>query len=148
MIRTWTKAAAAALLLTASALSVADGQKPDATLEFSGGSAGVVVGARWGDGTLHYNGKTYPFHLAGVRLLDIGAEGMRGTGEVYHLAKLEDFSGNYTAIAAAATLANRGESATTMENASGVVIRLHSKTQGLALDASVEGVEIRLGAAQ
>jgi hypothetical protein len=148
MVGTWIKIATVALLLMASTLTVAADQTPDATLEFSGGSVGVGVGVQWGKGTLHYNGKTYLFHLHGLSLGDIGAEGIRGTGEVYHLANVDYFSGNYRAIETAVTLANNGESVAALKNASGVVIQLHSKTQGLALDASVEGVAIRFGGAQ
>ena len=73
---------------------------------------------------------------------------IRGTGEIYHLAKVEDFNGTYGAASAGATLASKGEAATTTKNANGVVIRLHSATEGLELTAAVGGVSIQLDTAQ
>ena len=144
MIRVWTNAATAALLLLTSSFALAADEMPDATLEFSGGSAAVGVGVKWGKGTLHYQGKTYPFHLSGFSVLDIGGSGVDASGEVYHLAKVEDFTGNYGAVSAGAAIADSGKSSAAMQNQHGVVIRLHSKTQGAELNASVEGVSIKL----
>jgi hypothetical protein len=50
--------------------------------------------------------------------------------QVYNLAKIEDFDGNYTAVSAGATVAGGG-SATAMQNQNGVVIKMHSTNQGL-----------------
>ena len=143
MTRVWTKAAAAALLVLASSFALAAHEKPDATIEFSGGSALFGVGVKWANGTLHYQGQVYPFHLSGLSLLDLGGSEVNGTGEVYHLAKVEDFTGNYGAVSAGATV-DRGESSATMRNQHGVVIRLRSDTKGLQLNASVEAVSIML----
>ncbi len=146
MTRAW-KAAAAALLLVTSTMALAD-EKPDATIEFSGRSVAVGVGVSWGQGTLHYQGKDYPFSLNGLSVLNIGANEIQATGEVYHLASLEAFSGNYSAVSAGATAGKEGEASAAMENLSGVVIRMRSTTKGLQLNASVEGVAIKLTGAQ
>ena len=148
MTRTWTKAAVAAVFAITSTFALADDAAPEATIEFSGGSVAVGVGVSWGKGTLHYQGKTYPFRLNGLRIVDIGAQGIRGTGKIYHLAKVEDFNGTYGAASAGATLASKGAAATTMKNSNGVVIRLHSATEGLELTAAVGGVSIQLDTAQ
>jgi hypothetical protein len=148
MTRAWTKAAVAAAFAITSTFVLAADLAPDATIEFSGGSVGVGVGVSWGKGTLHYQGKAYPFHLNGLRVADIGAQGVRGTGEIYHLARIEDFNGTYGAASAGATLASNGEAATAMENSNGVVIRFHSDTEGLELTAAVGGVSIQLESAQ
>ena len=138
--------AAAALFSTTSTLALAQNEKPDATVSFSGGSAAVGVGVTWGQGTLHFQGKDYPFRLQGLGLVDIGGSSIQATGEVYNLKKVEDFNGNYAAASAAAALGG-GESETAMRNEHGVVMRLHSTTKGAQLKASLEGVSIQLGAA-
>ncbi len=143
MTRVWTKAAAAALLVLTSSFALAANEPPDATIEFSGGSAAVGVGAKWANGTLHYQGQAYPFHLSGVSLLDLGGSEVNGSGEVYHLAKVDDFTGTYGAVSAGAT-ADRGESSAALRNQHGVVIQMHSDTKGLELNASVEAVSIKL----
>ena len=148
MNRVWTKASAAAMLLaTAAVLSInsataADGT-PDATLTFSGTSAAVGVGATWGNGTLHFRGKDYAFRLRGVNVADIGVTKISATGNVYNLARVVDFAGNYAAVSAGAALTGGGGE-TAMRNDRGVVVRLRADTEGVQLKAAVEGVVIEL----
>jgi hypothetical protein len=148
MTRAWTKAAAAAVFAITSTFALADEAPPDATIEFSGGSVAVGIGVSWGRGTLHYQGKDYPFRLNGLSIVDIGAQGIQGTGEIYHLAKVEDFNGTYGAATAGATLVSYGGAAAAMENSNGVVIHFHSDTEGLELTAAVGGVSIQLDSAK
>jgi hypothetical protein len=148
MTHAWTKAVVAAMLAISSAFAFAADGTPDATMEFSGGAVGVGVGISWGHGTLHYQGKEYPFRLNGLRIADIGAEGIQGSGEIYGLAKVQDFNGTYGALSAGAALASSGGAATAMKNSNGVVIRLHTATEGLELTAAVGGVAIQLESAQ
>ena len=147
MTRAWTKAALAVTFAITSTFALADDAPPDATIEFSGGSVAAGIGVSWGRGTLHYQGKEYPFRLNGLHVLDIGAQGIEGTGEIYHLAKVEDFNGTYGAASAGATLASYGGAAASMENSNGVVIHFHSETEGLELTAALGGVSIRLDSA-
>ena len=128
----------------ASSFATAD-ELPDATLEFSGGSVAVIGGVRWGTGTLHYQGKDHPFHFSGVSAADLGAKGIWGTGEVYHLWRLEDFAGNYDAVSLGVTIAGGGAAAS-MENQNGVVIRVRGATLGLQVNLSVEGVAVQFDA--
>jgi hypothetical protein len=148
MTRAWTKAAVAAVFAITATFALADDAPPDATIEFSGGSVAVGIGVSWGQGTLHYQGKAYPFRLNGVRVADIGAQGVRGTGEIYHLARVEDFNGTYGAASAGATVASYGGAAAAMKNSNGVVIHFHSETEGLELTAALGGVSIQLDSAQ
>src|SRR3989442_6848371 len=93
------------LVAVLAGLSVAQSSKPDATLNFSSGSVAAGIGFSWGNGTLSYNGKTYPVRIEG---LSVGAAGVtRATAKanVFNLAKVEDFSGNYAAASVTATLA-------------------------------------------
>jgi len=146
MFRAWKQAAAAVLCLIASTFAIAADEVPDATLEFSGGSVAMVAGVRWGTGTLHYQGQDYAFRFSGVSVADLGAKGIWGTGEVYHLWKLEDFAGDYDAVSLGVTLAGGGAAAS-MENQNGVVMRVRGATLGLQINLSIEGVAVQLGAA-
>ena len=118
MTRVWTKAAAAALVLLSSTFALAADETPDGWIEFSGGSAAVGVGVKWGKGTLYYRGQAYPFQVSGLSLVDLGGSEINGSGEVYHLAKVGDFTGDYSAVAAGATV-ERGESSAAMRNEHG-----------------------------
>jgi hypothetical protein len=136
-------AAAAAALLLSSTLSLAADATPDATVEFTGGSVAAGVGYTWGKGILHYQGKDYSFRLKGLSVAAVGAERIQASGEVFNLAKVADFNGNYTAVSAGATVAG-GASIADMKNQNGAVIHLHSTTQGLDFNLSVDGVSIKL----
>ena len=144
MSQVWTRTAAAAVFALASAFASAADDKPDATIDFSGGSAAVGVGVSWGHGTLHYQGKDYPFRMNGLRVVDVGAQSIQGSGEVYHLTDVEAFNGTYGAADASAALADNGAGASALRNGQGVEIKMRSTGQGLDLNASLGGVQIRL----
>jgi hypothetical protein len=116
---------------------------PDATLKLSGGSVAVGVGYTWGGGTLTYKGKTYDVELSGLSVADVGASKIEASGSVYHLEKLADFDGNYTAATAGITIAGGG-SATAMQNQNGVVINIVSTTQGLKFALAASGVSLKI----
>jgi len=74
---------------------------------------------------------------------EVGVSSIDATGNVYHLKKLEDFAGQYTAASAGAAVAG-GAGASTMKNANGVVINLHAMTRGVKFKLGVDGVKIKL----
>jgi hypothetical protein len=127
----------------ASATEKKKGEHPDATVRFETGSVAVGVGFSWGSGTLTYHGKKYPFSVNGLSVGAVGVSRATASGSVFHLSKLEDFNGNYTAASAGATIAGGG-SVAAMQNQQGVVIRLASTTRGLKVQLAVDGVKIAL----
>src|SRR6516225_10351221 len=116
---------------------------PDATLKLSGGSVAAGIGYTWGGGTLTYKGKTYQVELSGLSVADVGATKIEAKGSVFHLNKLADFDGNYTAATAGMTIAGGG-SATAMQNQNGVVIQIISATQGLKFALAASGVSLKI----
>jgi hypothetical protein len=113
------------------------------TVELSGGSVAAGLGFSWGGGTLTYDGRQYPFTVDGFRIGDVGITGIQAAGTVSHLDRVQDFSGNYTALQAGVTLAGGG-SVATMQNQNGVVITITSTTQGLDVDIGAGGVSVAL----
>lgn len=130
-----------ALGLVLSVAQAAD--KPDATLKLSGGSVAAGVGYSWASGTLTYKGKTYEVEVSGLSAGDVGASKTEASGEVYHLSKLADFDGNYTAGTAGATVGG-GASATAMKNQNGVTVNLVSTTKGLKFTLGASGVSMKI----
>jgi hypothetical protein len=126
MFRSTFAAIAAACVLAMPVAASAD-EAPDGTIDLSGGSVAAGVGYSWGKGTLRYEGRSIPVTFKGLSLAAVGGESIHASGDVYHLTRLEDFEGNFTAAAA-------------MENQNGVVIKLRSTNQGLQFNLSVEGV--------
>ena len=133
--------AIAALGLVLSVAQAAD--KPDATLKLSGGSVAIGIGYSWGSGTLTYKGKTYEVEVSGLSVGDVGASKVEASGEVYHLSKLADFDGTYSAATAGMTVAGGG-SATAMKNGNGVTIHLLAAAQGLKFTLASSGVSLKI----
>jgi hypothetical protein len=124
-------------------LAGAQSRKPDATVELSKGSVAAGIGFSWGSGTLTYQGKKYPVKVEGLSVGEVGITRASARGNVFELKKLEDFSGNYTAAGAGATVGG-GAGATIMKNQNGVVIELTSTTQGASLKLAASGIRLTL----
>jgi hypothetical protein len=127
------------LVMVVAGLAAAQSRKPDATLSLSGGSVAAVVGFSWGHGVLTYKGRAYPVQVEGLSVGEVGVTRATAKGDVSHLAKLADFSGNYAAVGAVATAGGAAGTAV-MRNQNGVVIGLQSTTQGASLKLGAEGV--------
>lgn len=134
--------ATAGLALIVSA-SMAVAQERSGEIALSGESVGVGVGFTTGTGALIFKGKTYPFSIQGLSVADVGIAKFEGAGDVYNLQRLEDFPGTYVAVAGGVAV-SEGSSSAVLENAKGVRVRFESKTQGLKLNLSAEGVTVRL----
>jgi hypothetical protein len=117
--------------------------KPDATLMMSEGQVALGIGWSWGKGTLSFKKKKYEFKVDGLSVVDVGITKATSKGKVYNLKKIEDFDGNYTAMAAEGTLGG-GAGVTKMKNQNGVVIELVSTTQGANLKLAAEGVKFAI----
>jgi hypothetical protein len=127
------------LFLCLSGLAIAQ----DATLTMSEGQFDVGVGFSWGKGTLDYQGKIYPFKVTGLSVSDDRITKDTSLGKVYNIRNLENFNGNYTAIASERTLAG-GAGVLRMKNQNGVEIELVTSTQGAYLKLAPEGVQLTL----
>ena len=84
-------------------------------------SVALGVGGSWGDGTLSYQGRSYPFSISGLSLVDVGISSFTGAGKVYDLRSPADLTGTYAASQATFAVAG-GASAMTMKNDRGVTI--------------------------
>jgi hypothetical protein len=129
----------------ASSAPVSEGAIPSAYLWLSGGSVAIGIGFAWGHGTLYYSKdqKEYKFKLSGVSVVDVGGASLTAEGEVYNLTKPSDLNGNYSAVTAGATVI-AGGSVAYLKNDNGVVIKLHSQTEGLRFNLSANGMHITL----
>ena len=118
-------------------------EKPDATLEFNGGSAAAGVGVSWGAGVLKYEGRSYAFKVNGLSIGAVGLTQASASGEVFNLKKLDDFNGNYVAVGAGLT-AGGGGAVAAMKNQNGVTINVKGTTQGAKVVIGGAGVSVQL----
>ena len=117
-------------------------QTADATFELLAGMEQTGIGYSWARGALYYGGRSYPFRLGGLSVVDMGVP-LEAGGVVYHLARLADLDGTYAEVEVAPALAGAGFT-TALENEHGVLIGLRSTTQALQFQPSLLGVEIEL----
>ncbi|BBC81580.1 hypothetical protein HK27_02580 [Acetobacter orientalis] len=106
-------------------------------------SADLGVGYTWGQGTLTYGGRSYPFTIKGAAAAAIGYSSGVSVGKVYNLQRVEDFAGTFWALTGEATV-GRGVSGVLMENDNGVRIRLDYTRSGARFAASPERLTIKL----
>jgi len=136
----------ASLFVMFSCLS-AVAQDPDAILKVHTTSIAAGVGYSWGGGMLTFQGQAYPCRIDGLAVGEVGISSADAIGNVYHLTKIEDFSGTYMAVSTGAVLAGGGDIAT-MRNQHGVVIDLTDTSQGAKIMLAVQGVKITLEGGQ
>jgi hypothetical protein len=119
---------------------------PDATLRLSTGGFALGIGVSWGSGTLTYRGKNYPVKVKGLSVGRVGATSSSAYGEVFNLKHLQDFNGHYT-VGGAGTRGvtlGAGKTGTIMSNQAGVIVRVSSTQQGVAVNATGGGVDLQL----
>jgi hypothetical protein len=124
-------------------LNLARAQTPDATISLSADSVAAGIGISWGSGSLTYKEKTYPISVEGLSIGSAGISKITASGKVYGLKKIEDFNGNYTGLAAGATVAGGG-AVSAMQNQNGVRVELVTTSQGLKFTLGANGVDMKI----
>ena len=112
------------------------------TVEIEARQLAFIVGGGWGKGVLNFKDKDHPFKITGLKAGGVGYVEMDIVGEVYFLNKLEDFAGKYGTGSIGAT-AVKGSVWATIENNTGVILRMKAKSEGLALNLGVGGISIK-----
>jgi len=121
--------------------------EPSGRVTLTMGQGGLLLSASGGKGVLTFQNKTYAFGLGGLGIGEFGGSKAVCVGQVYHLTRLEDFSGAYVQLESGYA-GTKGKGELWLKNTKGVEIRLRSKTKGLDLSAKAEGVVIELKGAK
>jgi hypothetical protein len=104
-----------------------------------------VAGLGGGNGTLEYQGRTYPFKVLGsVAGPGGGVEKMTASGPVYKLASVADFPGRYTQSTGKAGFSSSGSSDLWLENNAGVIMHLQGTSSGAMLTLGKDEIFIRM----
>lgn len=135
-------ATAAALMLGGSAMA-AEKMVRSGTITIDETQFGFILGGSSGGGTLVFKGKPHKFKIGGLSVGNVGVSKVRGSGEVYNLARLEDFAGTYSKLEASATLVE-GAGSLRLQNDNGVILKIDTKSGGLQLSAGAGGVKVSL----
>ena len=106
--------------------------------------AAYIGSGNAGSGVLYYQGSRYPFNVGGLGVGGIGVSKIEARGEVYGLHRLSDFPGAYAQGRYGFALGNASTGDLWLQNASGVVMRLVAKRQGLMLSLGGDAVVIQM----
>ena len=119
------------------------GEWPSGSIHIEEWQVMAILAGNWGHGTLGYNGKTYKFKVTGMGAGGYGVDKLSATGEVYHLKDIADFPGKYSELRGGITL-GKGVGGFYITNDKGVVIKLKTHAEGVALSIGVEGFKIQM----
>lgn len=130
------------ILLIGTALA---GEKkvPSGTVEINETQFALIIGGSVGGGSLRFKGNRYDFKTSGLKVGSIGVAKVAAVGEVYDLRRVSDFPGTYAKASADIALGD-GVGGLILKNEHGVVTRLESTLQGVALTLGVEGLTVKM----
>jgi hypothetical protein len=109
-------------------------------------SVAIGVGGSSGEGALNFQGRSYPFSISGVSLVDIGISSFTGAGKVYDLRSPADLTGTYAASQSTFAIAG-GASAMSMKNDKGVtivILKNEGQESGTQLSIGPAGMKIMM----
>jgi len=144
-VRTISRLALFFLVMTVATAAVAaeKAATPSGKVTIQSTAIAAGVGVTWGDGTLSFKGKNYPFSIDGLTLVDWGISKVNATGDVYNLDDVAKFGGTYVAAEAGLTLVG-GVGGMVLRNQNGVVLHVRSTSQGARLQLGASGLTIKL----
>jgi hypothetical protein len=107
-------------------------------------SAGFIIGAAGGNGSITFRGRTYRLGIGGVSVgATIGASGTDLIGTATNMRNIRDIEGVYTAAGAGLAVAG-GAGAVQLSNGNGVVLRLKGRKIGFEFKLDLSGMSISL----
>ena len=131
------------VMAVASTAVTAQRSTPSGKVAMESTSIAAGVGVSWGDGKLTFKGKTYPFSIDGLSLVDWGISKAQANGDVYNLTDPAKLGGTYVAAEAGLTLAG-GMGGMVLRNQDGVILHVRSISQGARLQLGTSGLIIKM----
>jgi Envelope integrity protein A len=131
------------VMAVATTAVAAEKATPSGKVTMESTSIAAGIGVTWGDGKLTFKGKTYPFSIDGLTLVDWGISKAQANGDVYNLTDPAKLGGTYLAAEAGLTLAG-GMGGMVLRNQDNVVLHLRSVSQGARLQLGTSGLIIKM----
>lgn len=120
------------------------GLTPDATITMDEVQVAYIGTGGGGSGKIYYQGKAYPFTVAGLGVGGIGVSTLDATGEVYKLPNLAAFPGSYAQARYGFALGNLSGGDLWLQNEAGVIMHLKAKREGLMLSLGGDAIVISM----
>jgi hypothetical protein len=151
--RSWGLGAAAGFAIALSACSgqpapssstTLNGQTPSGSVEMRQVQAAFIGSGGGGGGTLFFQGRSYPFSVAGLGVGGFGVSTIEARGEVYNLSAPSQFPGAYAQGRYGFAVGNQSAGDLWLKNGPGVVMHLKAKRTGLMLSLGGDAVVISM----
>jgi hypothetical protein len=120
------------------------GKAPSGYVNMEEVSIAYLGEAGGGKGTLTYQGRTYPFEIAGLGGGGVGISTVDASGEVYNLTDVAQFPGAYAEGRYGAVIGDASTGDLWLENNAGVAMHLKAKREGLMLSLGADVVDVRM----
>ena len=121
-----------------------EGKQPSGFVEMHEVQVAYIGNAGGGSGTLTYEGKNYPFKIAGLGVGGIGVSTVDAEGEVYNLTSVSKFPGAYAAGQYGAVAGKASVGDMWLKNEHDVILHLKAKREGLMLSVGADAIDIRM----
>jgi hypothetical protein len=115
---------------------------PSGSVSFRQLQVAYIGSGAVGDGTLKFDGKTYPITVGGLGVGGLGVSELKASGAVYGLKQREDFAGAYVQLRKGWALGGQGKGTLWLQNDKGVTMQLKVQRRGLQLSLGADGVII------
>jgi hypothetical protein len=120
------------------------GMQPVGTVDMHEVQAAYLGSGSTGNGTLFFNGQSYPFSVAGVGVGGMGLSTVDARGEVYGLKALDEFPGTYAEARYGFALGTTSSGELWLESQQHVILHLKAKREGLMLSLGGSAVAISM----
>jgi hypothetical protein len=120
------------------------GMQPVGTVDMHEVQAAYLGSGSTGNGTLFFNGQSYPFSVAGVGVGGMGLSTVDARGEVYGLKALDEFPGTYAEARYGFALGTTSSGDLWLESQQHVILHLKAKREGLMLSLGGSAVAISM----
>ena len=120
------------------------GLTPDGYVDMNEVQVAYIGSAGGGNGTLNYQGYSYPFSIGGLGVGGIGASTISASGEVYKLGRLANFPGSYAQARYGIVVGNLSAGDLWLQNGAGVIMHLKAKRTGLMLSLGADAIVISM----
>jgi len=111
---------------------------PSGTVTMHMFQGALIASGSGGDGSLNFQGRSYPFSIKGGGIGGIGASTIDATGEVYHLNNVSQFPGDYVQGRVGFAVGDASAGDLWLQNDAGVVMRLKAQRSGLMLSLGAD----------
>ena len=121
-----------------------DGKQPSGFVELREVQVAYIGNAGGGSGTLTFEGRTYPFKIAGIGVGGIGVSELDAEGEVYNLKTLAEFPGAYVAGQYGVVAGTASVGDMWLKNQHDVILHLKAKREGLMLAVGADAIDVKM----